>query len=256
MLQSTKNTMKSFFLILFLSTFFNAFAQPEVFQTKKGNLQITPVFHAALVMEWDGITVYADPYGGAERFKSFKAPDVVLITHEHGDHLDEATLNGLDLTKTELIAPQKVVDQLKNKTFAKITVLENGQNLSYKNIKIEAVAMYNMPEETARHKKGVGNGYILNLGGKRVYLSGDTDGTPEMRSLKNIDVAFVCMNPPYTMDVAEAANAVLDFKPKVVYPYHYRQPGNKLSDIESFKKMVEDKNPKIDVRLRNWYKPV
>jgi len=248
--------MKYFFVMLFLLPFSLVYAQSETFSTQKGNLAITPVFHAALVMQWNGLTVYADPYGGAERFKNMKAPDLILITHEHGDHLDEATLNGFDLTKTELIAPQKVIDQLKNKNFAKITVLNNGQKTTVKNMEIEAVGMYNLPEETARHKKGVGNGYVLNFGGKRIYLSGDTDGTPEMRSLKNIDVAFVCMNPPYTMDVEPAANAVLAFKPAVVYPYHYRQPQNKFSDVKLFKKLVNDKNPKIDVRLRDWYKPM
>ena len=248
--------MKNLLTILFLLSFSAAIAQPEVFETKKGNLEITPVFHAALVMQWNGLTVYIDPYGGAERYKNMKSPDLVLITHEHQDHLDESTLAGIDLTKAELIAPQKVIDQLKNKTFAKITVLGNGQTTSFKGLKIDAVGAYNIPEETARHKKGVGNGYVINFGGKRVYLSGDTDGTPDMRSLKNIDVAFVCMNPPYTMDVSQAADAVLAFKPKVIYPYHYRQPGNKFSDIESFKKMVEDKDPNIDVRLRNWYQSI
>lgn len=245
--------MKNFLLILFLLPFSVVFAQSDVLLNKKGNVDIIPIFHAAAVLQWNGEIVYADPYGGAERYKGMKAPDVILITHEHGDHLDEATLSGLDLTKTELIAPQKVVDQLRNKSFAKITVLGNGQNATVKNIKIEAVGMYNIPEETARHKKGVGNGYVVTIGGKRFYFSGDTDGTPDMRSLKNIDVAFVCMNPPYTMDVAPAADAVLAFKPKIVYPYHYRQPANKLSDVELFKKLVNDKDPKIDVRLRNWY---
>ena len=253
LLHQQKINMKYFFLILFFLPFSILYAQSDIFPTKKGDVEVTPIFHAALNVQWNGLTVYVDPYGGAERYKSMKAPDVVLITHEHGDHLDESTLGGLDLTKTELIAPQKVVDMLKNKTFAKITVLGNGQNTTVKNIKIEAIGMYNIPEETARHKKGVGNGYVITLGGKRFYFSGDTDGTPEMRSLKNIDVAFVCMNPPYTMDVAPAADAVLAFKPKVVYPYHYRQPGNKLSDIEEFKKLVNDKDPQIDVRLRNWY---
>lgn len=245
--------MKSYFTILFLLPYYWCFGQSDHFKTSKGDLQITPIFHAALTMQWNGAMVYADPYDGAERFKNRKAPDVILITHEHGDHLDEATLGGLDLTKTELIAPQAVINQLKNKTFAKITVLNNRQTVTIKNIKIEAVGMYNIPEETARHKKGSGNGYVLTFGGKRVYISGDTDGTPDMKSLKNIDVAFVCMNPPYTMDVEQAANAVLAFKPAVVYPYHYRQPGNKLSDIEMFKKLVNDKDPKIDVRLQNWY---
>ncbi len=253
MFNQQKPIMKYKLAILFLLPFSVVFAQTDVFPTKKGNLEITPVFHAALMLQWNGLTVYADPYGGSERYKNSKAPDLIVITHEHGDHLDEATLSGLDLTKTELIAPQKVVGQLKNKSFAKITVLQNGQSSNFKSIKVEAVGMYNIPEETARHKKGVGNGYVLTFGGKRVYISGDTDDTPDMRALKNIDVAFVCMNPPYTMDVAPAADAVLAFKPAVVYPYHYRQPGNKLSDIELFKKLVNDKDPKIDVRLRNWY---
>jgi L-ascorbate metabolism protein UlaG (beta-lactamase superfamily) len=102
------------------------------------------------------------------------------------------------------------------------------------------------------HTKGRGNGYILNIGGKNIYISGDTQAIPEMRSLKNIDVAFVCMNLPYTMDVKEAANGVLAFKPKIVYPYHYRGKGG-LSDVNEFKSLVNAGDPAIEVRLRNWY---
>ncbi len=245
--------MKNFFTILFLLPFSFVFAQSDILTTKNGNLAIIPVFHAAVILQWDNLNIYIDPDGGAERYKTMKAPDLVLIMHEHSDQLEEATLDGLNLTKTELIAPQKVIDQLKNKAFAKITVLENGKNLTFKNIKIQTVGIYNFPEATARHQKRAGDGYLLNLGDKRVYFSGETGGTPEMRSLKNIDIAFVCMNPPYTMDVEQAAAAVLAFKPAVVYPYHYRQPGNKFSDIEKFRKLVNDKDSKIDVRLRNWY---
>jgi L-ascorbate metabolism protein UlaG (beta-lactamase superfamily) len=113
--------------------------------------------------------------------------------------------------------------------------------------------MYNLPENSdSRHTKGRGNGYVINFGGKNVYISGDTEDIPEMRHLKNIDVAFVCMNLPYTMDVNQAANAVLEFKPKIVYPYHYRgQEG--LSDVSAFKKLVNDGNKSIEVRLVNWY---
>jgi L-ascorbate metabolism protein UlaG (beta-lactamase superfamily) len=113
--------------------------------------------------------------------------------------------------------------------------------------------MYNLPETPeSRHPKGRGNGYVLTFGNKKVYLSGDTSGIQEMRSLKNIDVAFVCMNLPYTMDVDEAASAVIDFKPKVVYPYHYRGQ-NGLNDTEKFRKLVNEGNKNIEVRLRNWY---
>ncbi len=113
--------------------------------------------------------------------------------------------------------------------------------------------MYNLPETAdSRHPKGRGNGYVLEMGDRHIYFSGDTEDIAEMRALKNIDVAFVCMNLPYTMDVNQAASAVLAFKPKVVYPYHYRGSGG-LSDVEAFKKSVNDGDSKIEVRLRNWY---
>ena len=114
---------------------------------------------------------------------------------------------------------------------------------------VKAMPMYNLPEaDDSHHRKGRGNGYILTLGGKSVYISGDTEDIPEMRKLEKIDVAFVCMNLPYTMNIDQAASAVLEFKPKIVYPYHYRG-----QDIKSFQKLVNKKNKKIDVRLRDWY---
>ena len=113
--------------------------------------------------------------------------------------------------------------------------------------------MYNFPETPdAKHTKGRGNGYILDLGGKKIYISGDTGPIPEMMILKNIDIAFVCMNLPYTMDIKDASRSVLVFKPKIVYPYHYRGKDG-MSDTAEFKKIVESGDPKIEVRLRNWY---
>ena len=102
------------------------------------------------------------------------------------------------------------------------------------------------------HTKGRGNGYVLGIGGKNIYIAGDTQGIPEMRSLKNVDIAFVCMNLPYTMNITEAADAVLAFSPKIVYPYHYRGQGG-FSDVNAFKDLVAAGNKKIEVRLRNWY---
>ncbi|MEO8732935.1 MAG: MBL fold metallo-hydrolase, partial [Flavobacteriales bacterium] len=119
---------------------------------------------------------------------------------------------------------------------------------------ITAMPMYNLPDSpTAFHPKGRGNGYVLTFGGKRIYISGDTQGIPEMRALKNIDIAFVCMNLPYTMDVDEAADAVLAFKPKVVYPYHYRGK-DRFSDVKKFKALVNAKDPAIEVRQEDWYR--
>ena len=118
---------------------------------------------------------------------------------------------------------------------------------------ITAIPMYNLPETAeSRHPRGRGNGYVISMGGKNIYLSGDTGDIPEMRKLEDIDVAFICMNLPYTMDVDHAASGVLAFKPRIVYPYHYRGQ-NGLSDVERFKTLVNQGNKKIEVRLRDWY---
>ena len=118
---------------------------------------------------------------------------------------------------------------------------------------VEGVAMYNLPESSdSRHTKGRGNGYVLTLGGQRVYISGDTEDIPEMRALKDIDVAFICMNLPYTMDIDQAAGAVLEFLPLFVYPYHYRGGGGKFSDIDKFEQIVTDASD-VQVIRHNWY---
>jgi L-ascorbate metabolism protein UlaG (beta-lactamase superfamily) len=218
-------------------------------------LSIYPVMHGSLVLEQKGTMVYIDPYGGPDMYTSFEQPDIVVITHPHGDHLNEETLKGLDLSNAELIAPQAVVDKMSEEiAFAKVTVVANGETVNSKGIEINAVPMYNLPEtEESRHPKGWGNGYILDMGGRRVYISGDTEDIQEMRNLKDIDVAFVCMNLPYTMGIEQAASAVAEFKPQVVYPYHYRNGDGTLSDVEAFKNMVNEKTARTEVRLMNWY---
>ncbi len=244
-------------IFVFASITAPSFAQlvpPDNIQTSKGTLTIQPVFHGSLVLSWNNKTIYIDPYGGIKRYKDLKTADLILITDIHGDHMDTSTLNNINTTNSKLIVPQEVFNRLPEKLKAKSVVLNNGASREEFSIKIEAIPMYNLPDDsTARHTKGRGNGYVLNCGGKRIYISGDTEDIPEMRALKNIDVAFVCMNLPFTMDIAQAANAVLEFKPAVVYPYHYRGQGGTLSDTEGFKKLVNASNPAIDVRLRNWY---
>ncbi|HEX8429593.1 MBL fold metallo-hydrolase [Hymenobacter sp.] len=221
--------------------------------TKNGPLTVQPITHGSVVLTWNGKTIYVDPYGGAQAYAGLAAPDLVLITDIHGDHLDPKTLAGLSLGKALLVVPQAVAEQLPPAYKGHIRSLRNGQQFDTLGLHVSAIPMYNLPEAAdARHPKGRGNGYVLNLGGKNVYLSGDTEDIAEMRALKNIDVAFVCMNLPYTMDVQQAAQAVLAFKPGIVYPYHYRGQ-NGLSDVDGFKKTVNAANQKIDVRLRNWY---
>ena len=225
----------------------------DIVPTLKGNVTIQPVFHASLVLEYNNVAIYVDPINGADTYKDFKKPDLVLITHIHGDHFDMKTLNGLDLSQATFVVPQSVAEKMQAEWKNKIIVLHNDDSTVQHGIPIIAIAMYNMPgDATVHHPKGKGNGYVLNLGGKRFYISGDTEASPEMRSLKDIDVAFVCMNLPYTMNVEEAASGVLAFKPKIVYPYHYRTP-NGFSDVTKFKSLINAGNPSIDVRLRNWY---
>lgn len=226
---------------------------PDKIETSAGPLSIQPVLHGALVLIWKGKTVYVDPYGGAKAYANVAPPDLILITDIHGDHLNVETLNGLKTDKAIIVAPQAVADQLPTNLKEKAVVLNNGNRINKLDIEISAMPMYNLPEAPdSRHTKGRGNGYVLNFGGKLIYVSGDTEDIPEMRALKNIDVAFVCMNLPYTMDINQASSAVLEFKPKIVYPYHYRGQSG-LADVEAFKKLVNEKNPSIEVRLRNWY---
>lgn len=240
-------------LVLFATKAEAQLSAPDRLQTSKGTLTIQPVQHASLVLSVGNLTIYADPDGGGDKYKSLNKPDIILITDIHGDHFNPATLNAVKTPNTILVVPQAVADKLPADDKAKLVILKNGENTTQSGISITAIPMYNPPGgPDARHPKGRGNGYVLNIGGKNIYLSGDTEDIPEMRALKDIDVAFVCMNLPYTMDVNHAADAVLTFSPKIVYPYHYRGQ-NGLSDVNEFKRLVDDGHKKIEVRLRNWY---
>jgi L-ascorbate metabolism protein UlaG (beta-lactamase superfamily) len=226
-------------------------ASPATIETAKGELKITPIEHATFVLQWNGKTIFVDPTKGGAAFASFGKPDVILVTDIHGDHFDAATLAAVRAPATTLVVPAAVAEKLGSDN-GNSRLLANGDKTTVGEIGIEALPMYNLTEERkVFHSKGRGNGYVLTLGGKRIYISGDTEDIPEMRALKGIDAAFVCMNLPYTMDVEHAASAVLEFKPKVVYPYHYRGKGG-LSDVEKFKSLVAaDKG--IEVRLLQWY---
>ena len=216
--------------------------------TNDGALKIYPINHATLALRWKDKTIYVDPVGGSKPFESLPRPDLVLITDIHGDHFSKDTLGELAGPQTKLVGPPAVVEQLPSDLRNRAATLGNGQAQEFFGIRVEAVPAYNLTAERMKfHAKGRGNGYVLALGGKRIYLSGDTEAIPEMLALKNIDVAFVCMNLPYTMDVEQAARAVRAFKPRVVYPYHYRG-----SDLQKFKELV-GADPAIEVRLRNWY---
>lgn len=226
----------------------NLSSAPDILQTDQGQLTIQPIFHGTIVFTWNNKTIYIDPYGGAKAFEGMAPADMVIITDIHGDHLNLETLASLQTSSAVYIVPPAVAEKLPEQYKKNLVVLKNGETTTQLGITIVAIPMYNLPEtDDSRHPKGRGNGYVLTMGEKRIYISGDTEDISEMRALQAIDVAFVCMNGP-TMDIQQAASAVLEFKPTIVYPFHHRG-----SDIEAFKKLVEDGKLGIDVRLRNWY---
>ncbi|MFD0861731.1 MBL fold metallo-hydrolase [Sungkyunkwania multivorans] len=230
-------------------------AVKEVVKKDTSEIKIRPIQHATAVLEWNGYSIYIDPTGGAEAFQGCNAPDLILITDIHGDHYNLETLQALNTSKSKIIVPQAVADKMPQTFAAQIDVLNNGESKERLGILIEAIPMYNLREEALKfHEKGRGNGYVLNMGGQRLYFSGDTEDIPEMRNLKDIDKAFVCMNLPYTMTVERAADAVLEFKPKKVYPYHYRGKPD-FSDVQKFKALVQkgENEQDIEVVQLDWY---
>ncbi|WP_422859757.1 MBL fold metallo-hydrolase [Flagellimonas sp. S174] len=241
-------------LLLLLFAISPILSQKTISDNQKNNtIQIIPIEHATAVLTWNGITIYIDPVGGKEAFKGIAMPDLILVTDVHGDHFSLKTLEALDTHNAKVIVPQAVADKIPDVFTPQIDVLNNGDSKERYRIHIEAIPMYNLRAEALKfHPKGRGNGYVLNLGGQRIYFSGDTEDIPEMRNLKNIDKAFVCMNLPYTMTVESAADAVLEFSPKEVYPYHYRGKPN-VSDVNKFESIIKKKNQNITVVRLDWY---
>ena len=228
-------------------------AQNSIEQTEDSEIKIIPIEHATTVLEWKNITIYVDPVGGAAAFEGQKQPDLILITDVHGDHLSVETLEALNTVKAKIIVPQAVADKIPENFTPQLDVLNNGDSKERYGITVEAIPMYNLREEALKfHEKGRGNGYVLNIDNQRLYFSGDTEDIPEMRALKNIDKAFICMNLPYTMTPDRAADAVLEFKPKQVYPYHYRGRPD-VSDVAQFKELVNAENSNIEVVQLDWY---
>ncbi len=218
--------------------------------TKDGDLMVHPINHATLALGWKGLVIYVDPVGGGQRFAGLPRPGLIVLTDIHGDHLNAETLKAVSTDKTLLVAPPAVAEQLTADLRSRTTILTNGETKSLLGVVFEAIPMYNTtPERAKYHPKGRGNGYVMTLADKRVYLSGDTEDIPEMRALKDIDVAFVCMNLPYTMTPEQAADAVRQLRPKLVYPCHSRG-----SNLEKFKQLV-GADLGIEVRLRDWYQP-
>lgn len=225
------------------------------FGSDGGTITVHPVSHASFVMETPAGVIYVDPVGDAAQYADFPKPDLVLVTHEHGDHYNAGTLAAVidSSTPTPLVTNPAVYDKLSGDLQNRATALANGGTMSWNGLIIDAIPAYNTTEgRTNFHPQGRDNGYVLTLPGFRTYISGDTEDIPEMRALENIDLAFVCMNLPFTMDAAAAASAVAEFGPTYVYPYHYRGRDRGTQDPEEFASLVGDAT---QVKMGDWYAP-
>lgn len=253
--------MKNFLVILSLFVVFSACkntSQNETladgpFEKSQPKINIIPISHATMVLEWDETVFYIDPVGGSEAFSGMKDADIILVTDIHKDHLNLETLQAVKKENNRIVAPQAVIDQLPVDLKIGVIALANEETIEQNAFNITGVPMYNLREEALQfHEKGRGNGYIIEKDGFRVYISGDTEDIPEMRNLKNIDLAFVCMNLPFTMTVESAASAVSEFKPKTVVPYHYRGREG-FSDVDTFERLVNGNAPEVEVRRIDFY---
>ena len=219
----------------------------DYFGTTNGSVIVHPVNHATLLLNWNGKMIYNDPVPVAGSYASFPKADLILVSHTHSDHFNTSTLDGVRGTNVVIIAPRAATNSMSAALRALTITMNNGDSTNVMGLRVEAVPAYN-----SYHPLGTGNGYILTIADKRFYFSGDTGAIQEMRTLPNIDVAFVCMNLPYTMDSTNAVGIIRAFAPKVIYPYHYRNADGTLPDFNDFKRRI-GLDLQIEVRLRNWY---
>jgi L-ascorbate metabolism protein UlaG (beta-lactamase superfamily) len=222
--------------------------QADVIQTSQGELRLTPLYHGSVMLEFGGKVIHVDPWSQGD-YTGIPQADMFVITHTHRDHLDPMMIDNLKKPGTIIVGPPAVIDTLNcAPACGQAETVTDAEKKTVMGITFEGVPMYNIVQGSAPgmpfHHKGIGSGYILNFGDTRVYFSGDTECTAEMKALKNISVAFLAMNPPRTESTTEAAECAKAFKPKIVYPYHYRG-----SKIEEFADALKNTHG-IEVRLR------
>lgn len=217
----------------------------DVIATPDGDITVHPIEHASLVLGFGGEAIYVDPVGGAALYAGLPAPTAILITHGHGDHFDSPTLEAI-AGPAPILTSQEVFDKLPASLKSNATAIANGDDTSLNGMVVEAIAAHNVTADRMRyHPVGVGNGYVITLGQKRVYVAGDTEPTDNMLRLRDIEIAFLPMNLPYTMTPEQAVEALNIFKPRIVYPYHYGD-----SDLSVLGARVD---PAVEVRLLDWY---
>jgi L-ascorbate metabolism protein UlaG (beta-lactamase superfamily) len=223
-LKNCKKIIIIFSIILFCTTIMaQNNVKSDTIITKKGNIEITFIGHGSLIFKFNNKIIYIDPFSKLMDYATLPKADLILITHHHGDHLDLKAINLVSKESTSIIMTQKCKEN--TDSLKKAIIMKNGDKQKMMDILIDAVPAYNLVHKSDKgdvfHPKGEGNGYILTIYGKKIYIAGDTENTPEMKALKNIDIAFLPMNLPYTMTSEMVADAVKAFNPRILYPYHY-----------------------------------
>ena len=215
----------------------------DVIETSAGDLEITFLGHGTLMMTFDNKVIHVDPFSRVANYTKLPSGDLVLITHEHGDHLDLDALASIRTEETAVVLTEVCATSVEGGI-----VMRNGDTRTVKGVTVEAVPAYNLvhkrPDGQPFHPKGVGNGYVVTFGDKRVYVAGDTENTPEMQGLRDIDCAFLPMNLPYTMSPEMAANAAKAMQPRILYPYHFGD-----TDTAALVALLSEEET-IEVRIR------
>ena len=241
-------TLTVMVLISFLTSIFSLSQKYEkdVFKTSGGDLTMTFVGHGTLMFEFNGMVIHIDPTMREAKYQDMPDADLILVTHQHGDHLDITAINHILKKDCEVVMTPVCLENLEN--FDQAVVMKNGDKKTVKDIPIEAIPAYNIEHKRNNgqpyHPEGEGNAYVLTFGDTRVLIGGDTENTPEIKALEGIDIAFLPMNLPYTMTPEMVADAALAFRPSILYPYHF---GNTDTD-KLVKLLAEEKD--IEVRIR------
>jgi L-ascorbate metabolism protein UlaG (beta-lactamase superfamily) len=217
--------------------------EKDVLDTSAGDLEITFIGHGTLMFVFGDKVIHIDPWTRLADYSKLPKADLILLTHHHGDHLDLAALEEIRKENTIVVLTEICAEKVDSGA-----VMRNGDQQTFMGINIQAVPAYNLVHKRENgefyHVKGEGNGYVLTLGDTRIYIAGDTENTPEMKALEDIDCAFLPMNVPYTMTPEMVADAVNAFKPRILYPYHYGD-----TDVAELTDLLKD-NQKTEVRIR------
>ena len=229
-----------------------------------GDIQITPIIHSSVQLEHGGVVIQIDPWSVGD-LASAKPADLILITDTPVHHLDVAAINQLRKPGAPVVIPATAKAQVPDGV-----VLANGESRTFGGVRVDSIASYDLTPGAPEHPKGEANGYVVTLGGRRIYFAGVTQCVPEMKALRDIDVAFMPMNiPPARMTPTEAADCVKALRPKAVYTYHYDQDytalignpqatlrglpggGTVAQSLQAFREAL--KGQPVDVRSANWY---